>query len=208
VPGTPPPATSVVLVDLGGVAARFQPSVRLTALARASGLDEAEVRARIWEQGLDARMDRGELDLPAAHRAVCAALERALPLDEVSRLWALAFEPDQEVLELIDAAGARARLALLSDNGPLLRHGLARWLPAIHRRFAPCLLSCELGATKPSPECYARALARLAARADRVLLLDDSPANVEGAREAGLRAERCASAQGVVRALAAHGLLC
>jgi putative hydrolase of the HAD superfamily len=205
--GTRPAETSVVLVDLGGVACRFRPAARLAALARASGLDEAEVRARIRDQGLDARMDRGELDLAAAHRAVCAALETALELEELCRLWALAFEPDVAVPELIDAAAVRARPALLTDNGPLLQHGLGRWLPAIHGRFAPRLFSCDLGATKPSAECFARALARLAARPDRVLFLDDGVANVEAARAAGLRAERCDSAPGVVRALAAHGLL-
>ncbi len=205
--GGRPPETSVLLVDLGGVACRFRPEVRLAALAAACGRAPAEVRASIWGQGLDARMDRGELDLDGAHRAVCAALGCALLLDELCELWARAFEPEEPVLELIDAVSLRARPALLTDNGPLLQHGLARWLPAVHRRFSTRLFSCDLGATKPAPECYARALQRLAARADRVLLLDDSAANVQGARAAGLRAERCGSAQDVVRALAAHALL-
>ena len=188
-------AVAVLLVDLGGLACRFRPEERLHALARAAGLAEAEVYARIWDSGLDARMDRGDLSVSGAHHAVCDALGVELSLDEVCRLWALAFTPDREVLGLVDIARTRARAALLTDNGPFLRHGLARWLPEVHRCFDPRLFSCEIQAVKPAPQCFARALALLGSRADRTLLVDDSARNVEGARETGLRAERCASAR-------------
>jgi len=68
------------------------------------------------------------------------------------------------------------------------------------------LFSSDLGACKPSPECFARAVARLGAPADGTLLVDDSARNVEGARAAGLHAERCAGAADLERALVAHGL--
>ena len=84
---TPAESTVVVLlVDLGGLACRFRPEERLHALARAASLAEAEVQARIWDSGLDARMDRGDLSLHGAHRAMCDALGVELVLDELCRL--------------------------------------------------------------------------------------------------------------------------
>jgi putative hydrolase of the HAD superfamily len=60
--------------------------------------------------------------------------------------------------------------------------GLARW-------FETVTLSSQVGAAKPDPAIFERALARHGAEAGRALHVGDSPAeDCEGARAAGLRA--------------------
>ncbi len=178
----------LVLFDLGGVACRFRPARRLAALAAATGLAEGEIRARVWDSGLDAEMDRGRYGLADACRAVADALGRALAPDALLQAWARAFEPDPEVLALVGAARRARRVALLTDNGPILLAAVPRHLPALASGFDSLLFSCELGAVKPLPECFAAALRRADVRPEEALLIDDAPANVAGARAYGLRA--------------------
>lgn len=54
-----------------------------------------------------------------------------------------------------------------------------------HRQY----LSYQLGMTKPDRDIFDHVVADLDLPSDRVLFLDDNPANVEGARAAGLHAE-------------------
>ena len=56
--------------------------------------------------------------------------------------------------------------------------------------FDESFYSCDLGAAKPEPAFFTRALDRLAAAAPEVLFVDDHEPNVVAAREVGLAAER------------------
>ena len=173
----------VVFFDLGGVVCRFHPERRLAALTAATGLAEPDIHARIWGSGLDDRMDRGDYTLEEAHRAIVNALGRPIARDTLISAWALASEPDADVLVLVDAVRRDRRAAMLSDNGPLLLAALPRHLPELAPRFDPLCFSSDLGAVKPTVTCFARALARAGVDAADALLIDDVPANVEGARE-------------------------
>lgn len=55
--------------------------------------------------------------------------------------------------------------------------------------FDQSFYSCELGAAKPDPAYFSLVLDRLGAQAGEVLFVDDSVANVDGARGVGLLAE-------------------
>lgn len=59
--------------------------------------------------------------------------------------------------------------------------------------------SCDLGVVKPDPEFFRRILAGLGAEPDEVFFVDDTPANVEGARTAGLRAMHWRHEEGLDR---------
>lgn len=178
----------VVLFDLGGVVCHFRPERRLAALASASGLPEGEVYARLWESGFDQRCDRGEFSAEELHRAASERLGLPLDFDAFSATWTLGFEPDPDVLTLVDAVRREVPTGLLTNNGPVLLQAMPRLLPEVVRRFDWLLFSCELKALKPTAELFGRVSTRLGCRAEEVLLIDDSTANVEGARACGLRA--------------------
>jgi len=67
--------------------------------------------------------------------------------------------------------------------------------------------SCDVGARKPQQEFFGAVLAVLGVDADQCLVVDDSPANVEGARAAGLDAVLHTSTAQLRTELVARGLL-
>jgi putative hydrolase of the HAD superfamily len=66
-----------------------------------------------------------------------------------------------------------------------------------------------LGRAKPEPSYFTEVVDRLGVSVDDVLFLDDHPANVDGARQAGLNAElfpRGGGVSALAPVLAAYGL--
>jgi putative hydrolase of the HAD superfamily len=107
--------------------------------------------------------------------------------------------------ELALATRARITIGCLSNTNALHaeRHASEE---AVYDLFDHRFLSHELGLVKPDREIFEHVLARLGCPADRVLFLDDNLINVEGARAAGLHAERARGLAEVRSALARHGL--
>ena len=191
----PPPPPRLLVFDLSGVICHWQPERRLAALAALSGRAPEIVHAYFWggEPSFDVECDAGHVPLGAILNRVQTDLgiERQALLDA----WRLAWEPDPAMLELVDEVVARRRVgvALFSNNGPTLGAALPAALPAVAQRFSLRLFSYQLGVAKPAPAAFTAAAARLGVPANRLLLIDDSPANVEGARTAGWAALRHAS---------------
>ena len=63
------------------------------------------------------------------------------------------------------------------------------------------------GLGQPDPEVYRRCVASLGVEPDATLFVDDSPANVEGARAAGLHVHHYTDQEGLATDLYRRGLL-
>jgi HAD superfamily hydrolase (TIGR01509 family) len=179
---------TTVLFDLGGVVCRFVPERRLALLAADCGLPPAEVHARLWESGFSRECDLGHYSAEQMYEEVRRRIGLAMEYAGFRSAWAAAFEPDDAVLAIVDAVADGCRTAMLTDNAALLDEALPLLLPDVARRFEPRLFSSALGACKPDVEIFRRALVRLGEPAADVLFVDDTPAAVEGGREAGLTA--------------------
>lgn len=173
----------MIVWDLGDVVTHFRPARRLAELAMVTGWDEATIDQALWGSGLDAAAELGLFDVDEVWAQATAALGGRIDPVTLRRCWALAFEPNQDVLELIDEIGEPA--ALLSNNGPIVEACLAHELSDIADRFTHCILSWRLSATKPSPEAFERAALMLQSRPGDLVLVDDRPANVAAATHAG-----------------------
>jgi HAD superfamily hydrolase (TIGR01509 family) len=103
-------------------------------------------------------------------------------------VWALAFEPNKALLRLVDRVRRQVRTGLLTNNSPLLQDSLPELLPEVHRRFDPLLFSYQFGALKPSAALFTAVLVQSGLPAQDILLIDDAPQNVEGARAVGMQA--------------------
>ncbi|WP_243058790.1 HAD family hydrolase [Nocardioides sp. SR21] len=152
---------------------------------------------------------RGDGDfLPQLTRIL---LEHGITADPVSlygTLWN-AVEPSADVLALVASLRAAGYGVHLGTNQHRERATYLRTVLGYDAVFDVGCYSCELGAAKPSPEFFAGALALIGAAADEVLFVDDSLANVEAARAAGLVAEHWDLAQGLpalVGLLSGHGV--
>jgi putative hydrolase of the HAD superfamily len=184
-------ATTAVVFDLGGVAARWMPDRRLHRLAELSGLPPATVDQLVFASGFDDASERGRFDL-AAFTAELAGLlgieATTVSSTALRRAWASAYEPNLTLLR------AMRRLTLprvlFTNNGPLLEAALGNELDDIGDAFDHLMFSWRLGAAKPDPESFAAVTTALGASPSELVFFDDSEANVQAARAVGWRAHR------------------
>ena len=198
-------APSLVLFDLDGVLVDYDRSLRVRHLAEATGATDAAVWSALFESGLEARFDAGTIDTDAYLQALGDALGHPVdvPLWTAARAAAMRLLP--ETVHLVSDLAARREVALLTNNGCLLVEQLAEVLaPLAALLKGRALCSASLGCTKPDPAVYRLALERLGHPPGATLFLDDSVANIDGARRAGLRAEHVPSPAHLRDRLARH----
>ena len=117
--------------------------------------------------------------------------------------WALAFEVDRAILQIVEATALRT--VLFTNNGPMLDLCLQGPLHAIADVFDDIICSWHLKATKPDPIAFNRAADRLGCQPAEILLLDDSPVNVDSAIRAGWRSLVASCAEDVTDAIRSVG---
>ena len=104
-------------------------------------------------------------------------------------LW-LAIEVSAESLAVARALRASGVAVHLATNQDLRRAAYMKAELGYDDVFDSCFYSSDVGWAKPSAEFFTHIVETLGVPADQVLFVDDSQANVDGARGAGLRAER------------------
>jgi beta-phosphoglucomutase len=135
------------------------------------------VRAAVLARGAGA--DETAVDLAAlrAERYFSARLGKGLSLAPGAR-------------QLIEALAGRARLAVVT-RASRRETDLVLALADLQLAFECAVTADDVGAPKPAPEPYERALARLARRRPvpptRALALEDAESGVRAARSAGVR---------------------
>ncbi|MFC9691648.1 HAD-IA family hydrolase [Kribbella sp. NPDC056951] len=123
--------------------------------------------------------------------ALAAVLRRwnvTATLDEAIEPWSW-FAAEPVVVDLIQdlrQAGIKCHLA---TNQHAYRRAIMNDERGYAALFDQSFYSCDLGLAKPDPAYFRAILAATGAPASSVLFVDDIPANVEGARSAGLHAE-------------------
>jgi HAD superfamily hydrolase (TIGR01509 family) len=192
------------VIDLGGVAARFLPERRLAALSELSGVPEAQIQAEIFDSGFESRAERGVFSSKQVFQKLEAVLGR-VPRDALLQAWSQAFEADAEVLAVV--ARIPGPRTLFTNNGPMLDACFAGPLQELAMPFTKLVCSWHVNAVKPEPAAFERATGLLAAAPSRLLLLDDSAANVEAARRCGWNAEQVSGAAAFTAALERHRVL-
>ncbi len=192
---------ALVAFDLAGVVCRFDPEHRLAIIAEAAGLAPETVRARIWEAGIDAAGDRGELSAAEMRDAVRAALDLTVDDLTIRALYVSAFEPDPSVLAIVDQIRECVPTALLTNNGPLVLEAMDHELAEVGRRFHPQGFACRYGIEKPDPAIFRALCEEAHVPAEQVFFVDDSPEHVQAAQALGIRAHHFTDADRLVDAL-------
>jgi putative hydrolase of the HAD superfamily len=177
----------VVVVDLGGVAARFRPERRLAALASLGGVSEAQIQDRLFDSGFEGSAEPGEYTPEQVIERVRSALEQPVSSAEVAEAWSQAFEPDREIIDRLGSLSVRK--VIFTNNGPMLDACLAGPLRELAVAFGEVICSWHVKACKPNAAAFERVAQRLSMASDRLLLLDDSAENVAAAKACGWNAE-------------------
>ncbi len=180
------PATPALLVDYGEVISEPQPAEAIEAMASLAGLEVPEFVQRYWQHrpfydaGADAHAYWSEV--VGFEELQDRTLEQLIRVDMAS--WS---HLNEETLELLADAHRRGHSLSLLSNAPHELASVLSDLPAL-AFFDHLIFSARLGVTKPDPAVFAAAVRQLGRRPREILFIDDRPANVKGAIEAGLRA--------------------
>lgn len=185
-----------------------RPGTAQAALGEAGFAGLAGWADRCWEHALEVD-PRSERDLSTArHREVWDALVRRQPLvapDLAAALYETLLDtwvPYGDALPVLRDLRARGlRLGVLSNAGVdvrqvLDRSGMSPLLDAV-------VVSHEVGAVKPDPRIFERALELLGTGAGRTLMVGDNPHDDAGAARLGIRTLLLPRTRGPVHGLAA-----
>lgn len=180
----------LVIFDMDNVLVDYDLDRRLRYLSRLTGLNAEAIHAAIWgsdfERGAEAgAYVTGEDYLRAFNERLGFVLTREQWI--AAREDAMSQRPD--VLQLARELGAHVDLAMLTNNGALLRESLPRLAPDVCEIFADrCHATYEFQARKPDPVVYQRLLTRCNVPASAAVFIDDDIEYIEGAITAGLKA--------------------
>jgi putative hydrolase of the HAD superfamily len=145
----------------------------------------------------------GQADLFEALRHVWPQLRCAASVEAFVDYWFSSHSGlDRDVLAAVDRVRHEGKPSFLATNQ---EHHRARYVwntLGLSEHFDGMIYSAELGAQKPNPEFFARAVGRLPARKPgEILFLDDSLANIEAAARSGWNALHYRNIEDLRRAL-------
>ena len=198
----------LIVFDLDETLVDFVPARRLDYLATLTGLAPERIHASIWGSDFEHSAEQGAY---ATGEAYLAGFNERLGFELTRDQWIAARRAAMRLRPGVLAVAAELRahfeLALLTNNGALLRESLPVLVPEvcalIHRLHA----SCDFGARKPDPEVFARLVRRYGITPARALFIDDHDEYVAGARAAGLAAIHFQSSGQLRTSLQAMGCL-
>ncbi len=177
----------LVIFDMDDVLCHYDLGRRLRALSRLTAKTPRDIRAAIWDSGFEGDSDAGgypdaEDYLAEFSRRIGHELSRAEWIEARKQ----SMTPDAEVLELARTIGRGARLAIYSNNGPLVKLHFAELFPEAAAIFSERYCSYEFATKKPDPASFTRLLERIGGVAAETWFIDDKRSNVQGAVMAGL----------------------
>ena len=177
----------VLLFDFGGVLIEIDFDRVFARWAELAAVEPAQVKARFDHGEAYQQHERGELDAAGYFQSLRATLGVDLSDADFEDGWQQVFGPEiAPTVALLPRLARRIPLHLFSNTNPMhyaywsKRYAAA--LRPIDRRF----ISCEMGVRKPERASFEHVSRELGVPPDRILFFDDTLANVEGARAAGV----------------------
>ena len=199
---------SLILFDLNGVLYLYDRAARIARLSLATKRSPDYVKAAIWDSGFEDNGDTGALDAAGYLRGFGACLGCDLSESDWVTAQQAAVTPVAATLALLSRIRPNVRCAVLTNNNLLVLKHFSILYPEVAGLVGDrACVSAEFGARKPDADVYRKCLVRLAAAPAETLFVDDSPANVAGARMAGLVGHDYAGAEALAVELDSGGLL-
>jgi FMN phosphatase YigB (HAD superfamily) len=196
-----------VIFDLGRVIVPFDFRRGYDALEPLCGISASEIPKRIAATGLVPRFERGEIEPRDFVREFSRELGVELPYSQFCTIWCSIFSLEPLIPEeMLAAIRQNYRLILLSNTNAIHFKMIREAFPLL-RQFHALVLSYEVGAMKPSPLIYERAIEEAGCRAEECFFTDDIPEYVEGARRAGIDAVQFQSAEQIREELTNRGVI-
>lgn len=179
----------LVIFDMDDVLCHYQVGRRLRELARLAGTTARDVRTALWDSGFEGLADAGGFaDSELYLKEFGERLGYPITVDEWVAARRMAMIANTEVLQLAEAIGQQAELAIYTNNGPLVKSHLDTLFPEAAAVFKQRYCSFEFGTKKPDPESFTRLVNVMGYEPAACWFIDDKKSNVQGALIAGLQA--------------------
>lgn len=96
------------------------------------------------------------------------------------------FRLNKKMMELCWAVQSKG-VVLAALSNTIKDHATELASQGVYQPFKPLILSCEVGLRKPDPAIYKLCLSKVGQPAKECLFVDDSAANIEAAKKAGMQ---------------------
>ncbi len=188
----------LVIFDMDDVLCHYEVGRRLRELARLAETTARDVRAALWDSGFEDLADAGGFSDPEQYlKEFGERLGYPITAQEWVAARRLAMIPNLDVLGLAQKIGEQAKLAIYTNNGPLVKSHLDDLFPEAARVFQHRYCSFEFGTKKPDPESFTRLVKSLGQQPENCWFIDDKKSNVQGAIIAGLLGHRFVDFEGL-----------
>lgn len=198
-----------VIFDFGGIIAYTPPREKFDKWADELGADADKFFTAFWDLRRD--YDALKIDTNQYWRVVAEASGFVFDLDKLPQLIAretsfwTSF--DEGMVGYVASLRAHGYSTAMLSNLPPAMGAELRATHGLLDNFDQITFSFELGLVKPQAEIYLHCCRELGVAPVNALFLDDRIENVEGARQAGLRAEVYTDWETfVARTIPAYGL--
>lgn len=199
-------AIKTVIFDLGKVIVPFDFKRGYKRMSQLSGIPVAEIPARIAPTGLVDRFESGAIAPRDFVRELSRQLNLETSYENFCEIWSSIFLPETLIPEaMVEGIARNYRLMLLSNTNAIHFKMLRSNYPLL-RHFHSFVLSYEVGAMKPLPAIYHRAIEEARCRAEECFFTDDLAPNVEAARSHGIDAVQFESAAQIAAELRRRGV--
>lgn len=196
-----------VILDLGRVIVPFEFRRAWTRAAEHSPLSPDEIGQRLKTSPLLPEFEMGRLAPLDFARRISTLCELSVSHDEFCELWNAIFLPETLIPDsLVARLAERGPLVLLSNTNAIHFEWLAPRYPIL-RHFHTLVLSYEVGAIKPDPAIYSRAVAATGCEPHECFFTDDMPEYVEGACRYGIDAVQFQGEQSLRKELTRREIL-
>jgi putative hydrolase of the HAD superfamily len=178
-----------ILFDLGNVLVPVDFVRCRAALSEVCVHPPSDVQRILTSSGLPRRYESGEVSSAEFFDATCRLLDMELSYEKFVSVWGEIFAPDPIIPESMLAALHECHRLVLLSNTNDMHFTFAEQRYALLRHFDQFVLSYKVGAMKPDPRIYQRAIAAAGCSPEECFFVDDIKENVEAARREGIDAE-------------------
>jgi len=198
-------AIEALLFDVGKVLVDFELDPMLSQLT-ATCRDPDEFRRVFLDAKLAHRYECGAMTTREFHDHLCRAGGLQMDLEYFRSVWSSMFQPDLLVSRsLLERLRRRYPLILVSNTNEAHAAFIAGHY-ALFEYFTHKVFSFEVGAMKPEPAIFQRAIELSGKPAESLFFIDDREENVRCARAMGMQAHQFRSEPDLIDALRAAGV--
>ena len=199
-------AIKAVIFDLGRVIVPFDFSRGYAKLETLCGIPAAEIPGRIAPTGLVQLLESGGIEPRDFVRELSKHLNLDTSYENFCEIWSSIFLPYTLIPESMLIGIARNYRLILLSNTNVMHFEMVRENYPLLRHFHAYVLSHEVGAMKPLPLIYRRAIEAAGCLPEECFFTDDIQAYVEGARAQGIDAVQFESAAQIEAELRKRGV--